>query len=203
MQTVEEIAKQIVAREGGYVDDPDDPGGPTKHGVTLATLKRLGRDLDGDGRVTAKDVKRLTADEAQAIFLRDYYQRPGIGRLPEAIRANVFDMYVNAGAAAVRILQRLLNDMGNALAVDGRIGPATAAAAAQAAVREPELFADAYAIARRDFYYDLADRRPSSRKYVRRRDGGKGGWITRAEEFLSDRFRLSEAEHRERTAAWD
>ena len=49
MPTVQEIAAGIVAREGGYVDDPDDPGGATKYGVTLATMKRLGIDLTGDG----------------------------------------------------------------------------------------------------------------------------------------------------------
>ncbi|NBR54295.1 MAG: peptidoglycan-binding protein, partial [Rhodobacteraceae bacterium] len=32
MQSVIEIAREIVAREGGFVDDPDDPGGPTNHG---------------------------------------------------------------------------------------------------------------------------------------------------------------------------
>ncbi|MFZ1727790.1 MAG: peptidoglycan-binding protein, partial [Albidovulum sp.] len=51
-------------------------------------------------------------------------------------------------------------------------------------------------------YYALADARPASRKYARRRDGGKGGWIIRAEEFISPRFHLSEAEHRERCARW-
>ena len=56
MQSVEEIANEIVAREGGYVNDPDDPGGPTKHGVTLGTLRRLGLDLDGDGDVDAPRV---------------------------------------------------------------------------------------------------------------------------------------------------
>ena len=114
----------------------------------------------------------------------------------------VFDMYVNAGANAVKVLQRLLVEMGHALADDGIIGARTIGAARAAADAAPDLIADAYGIARRNYYYALADARPASRKYARRRDGGKGGWITRAEEFISPRFRLSEAEHRERCARW-
>jgi len=53
MQTVRQIAEEIVAREGGYVNDPDDPGGATKYGVTIGTMRRLGLDLTGDGRVDA------------------------------------------------------------------------------------------------------------------------------------------------------
>ena len=40
------------------------------------------------------------------------------------------------------------------------------------------------------------------RRFARRRDGGKGGWITRAEEFMSDRYRLTDADHRARVASW-
>ncbi|HPE25771.1 holin-associated N-acetylmuramidase [Albidovulum sp.] len=202
MPSVEEIAHQISAREGGYVNDPDDPGGATKHGVTLATMRRLGIDLDGDGQVTASDVKRLTRARAEQVFVEEYFRKPGLALLPEAAQASVFDMYVNAGAEAVRLLQRLLNAMGYPVAIDGVIGPETAKAAEAAARGAPVLFADAYGIARRDYYYALADRRPASRKYARRKDGGKGGWILRAEEFISPRFRLSDAEHRERTASW-
>lgn len=202
MPSVEDIAREIAAREGGYVNDPDDPGGATNHGVTLATMRRLGIDLDGDGRVGASDVKRLTRARAEQIFVEEYFRKPGLGLLPQAVQASVFDMYVNAGAEAVRLLQRLLNDMGYAVAVDGVIGPQTAAAAIAAAERAPDLFADAYGIARRDYYYALAGRRPASRKFARRRDGGKGGWILRAEEFISPRFHLSATEHRERIAAW-
>ena len=42
MKSVTDIANEIVAREGGFVNDPADPGGATNHGVTLATLRRLG-----------------------------------------------------------------------------------------------------------------------------------------------------------------
>jgi lysozyme family protein len=60
MASVEQIAEQIVAREGGYVDDPDDPGGATNFGVTIHTMRRLGLDLTGDGAVTAADVRALS-----------------------------------------------------------------------------------------------------------------------------------------------
>ena len=203
MKTVTEIAAEIVGREGGYVNDPDDPGGATNHGVTIGTMRRLGLDLTGDGKVTEADVKRLTRDQAIEIFIDHYFDRPRIAALPLAIQASVFDMYVNAGSNAVKILQRLLRDMGLDIAVDGAIGPQTIRAAQAAANMAPEHLADAYGIARRNYYYRLADQRPASRKYARRRDGGKGGWIRRAEEFISPRYHLSTAEHRARVASWD
>ncbi len=202
MQTVTDIAKAIVAREGGYVNDPDDPGGATNHGVTIHTMRRLGLDLTGDGEVSEADVRRLTREQAVEIFVDHYYRRPRIAELPEVLQASVFDMYVNAGANAVKILQRLLNEMGHDLTVDGALGPISIAATHRACADRPDLVADAYGIARRNYYYALADARPASRKYARRRDGGKGGWITRAEEFISPRFHLTDAQHRERTAKW-
>jgi lysozyme family protein len=200
--TVQQIAEDIVAREGGFVNDPDDPGGATNMGVTIGTLRRLGLDLDGDGKVTEADLKRLTRKDVVTIFLTEYFQRPGIDRLPAAIQPSVFDMYVNAGTNAVKILQRLLTDMGFDVADDGVIGPKTAEAANHAAEVAPNHLADAYAIARRNYYYNIAEARPASRKYARRRDGGKGGWITRAESFMSPRYRLTDAEHAQRVASW-
>jgi len=203
MQSVRRIASDIVDREGGYVDDPHDPGGATNHGVTIHTMRRLGLDLDGDGTVDADDVRALPRDRAVEIFIEHYYRGPGIGLLPEALQPSVFDMYVNSGSNAVRILQELLRDMGLEIAVDGVIGPQTARAAFAAEARAPDHMVDAYGIARRNFYYRLADRRPASRRYARRRDGGKGGWIRRAEAFIDPRYHLSAEQHRERTAAWD
>lgn len=200
MKTVRELAEEIVAREGGFVNDPDDPGGATNHGVTIHTMRHLGLDLDGDGRVTAADVRRLNRAQAVDIFLVHYFAKPGIANLPLQIQPSVFDMYVNAGSHAVRILQRLLTRLGWNLQDDGAIGPKTLAAA-QAAARLPQL-ADAYGVARRDYYYGLGDARPASRKYCRRKDGGKGGWITRAEEFITPALHLTDAQHRARVAKW-
>lgn len=203
MPTVDEIARAIVRREGGYVNDPDDPGGATKYGVTIHTMRRLGLDLTGDGVVDTDDVKALSEDDATRIFIDHYFTRPRIGDLPDVLRSSVFDMYVNAGSNAVKILQSLLRDFEHDIAVDGGIGPQTIGAAQAAARAAPEFIADAYGIARRNYYYALADRRPASRKYARTRAGGKGGWIRRAEEFMSPRYHLTPEEHRKRTAAWD
>lgn len=202
MKSVEEIAAEIVQREGGFVDDPDDPGGATKYGVTLATMQRLGLDLTRDGRVDKADVKALTRAQAQGIFVEHYFRKPGLSELPTALQPSVFDMYVNAGANAVKILQRLVTRMGFAAHDDGLIGPKTLAAVREAGQAAPGHLVDAYGIARRNYYYALADARPASRKYARSATGDKGGWIKRAEEFISSKYHLSAAEHRMRTAKW-
>ena len=202
MPSVTEIATQIVDREGGYVNDPDDPGGATNYGVTIHTMRRLGLDLTKDGQIDSSDVRVLTRAHAVSIFVEHYFRGPRIDRLPALLQASVFDMYVNAGANAVKILQRLLRDMRIEVTVDGVIGPKTVAATKQAMAAAPDHLVDAYGIARRNYYYDLADRRPASRKYARRRDGGKGGWITRAEEFVAARYHLTDAQHKARVAQW-
>ena len=203
MQSVQEIAADIVRREGGFVDDPNDPGGATNHGVTIHTMRRLGLDLTGDGKVDVTDVRRLSAEQATRIFIQHYFDGPGIAKLPVPLQTSVFDMYVNAGNNAVKILQRLFNRMRIDVAVDGVIGPQTVAAADRAIAAAPDHLVDAYGIARRNYYYALADGRPASRRYARRTDGGKGGWITRAETFMAPRYRLTDDQHRARVAQWD
>ncbi|MEP2642111.1 holin-associated N-acetylmuramidase [Roseobacter sp.] len=202
MQTVREIATEIVGREGGFVNDPDDPGGATNHGVTIHTMRALGIDLDRDGAVTISDVRALTKEHAIEIFEKHYFEKPLIALLPPVLQASVFDMYVNAGANAVKILQRLLRDMGRSVSVDGVLGPQTIGAAQAAYLEAPTYIADAYGIARRNYYFRIADRRAASRKYARTRAGRKGGWIKRAEEFISPRYHLSHQQFHQRVAAW-
>lgn len=202
MQSVQQIAEEIVAREGGYVNDPDDPGGATKYGVTIHTMRRLGLDLTGDGRVGVADVRALTRAKAVEIFIEHYFNRPKIAELPADVQASVFDMYVNAGGNAVKILQRLLRDMGYNVTVDGVLGPQSLEAARRAGQAAPHHLADAYAIARRNYYFRLADRRPASRKYARTKAGKKGGWIKRAEEFMAKKYHLSQAQFQQRISTW-
>lgn len=199
------IARAIVAREGGYVNDPDDPGGATKYGVTIHTMRALGMDLDRDGDVDTSDVRLLTVDQAVDIFLDHYLRKPKIDQLPAPLQPTVFDMQVNAGSNAVKILQRLVNKVPNSgapIAADGAIGPKTLFKVRKAWAIVGESLVDAYGIERRNYYFAIADRRPASRKYARTRAGGKGGWIKRAEEFISAKHHMTDAQFRARVAKW-
>ena len=146
MQKINDIAQEILNPEGGVVNDPDDPGGHTNYGVTLKTLERLGHDLNQDGRVDIADLKKLSSTQAIQIFVQDYFYKPRIDQLPHMLHAPMFDMYVNAGTHAVKVLQRTLILFDMEITVDGVIGPITIAATQTAARRAPDHLVDAYGI---------------------------------------------------------
>ena len=95
----------IFKAEGGYSDNPGDPGGPTNFGITLATL----RAYEGNPNLTAEDVKKLTPAMAKEIYRSDYWNRMQCGALPAGLDLEVFDFGVNSGPAeSVKTLQRLV-----------------------------------------------------------------------------------------------
>jgi len=113
---------RVLAHEGGYSDHPDDPGGPTKFGITIADYRRYVKPDAG-----AADVKAMTVDEAKAIYRARYWDVLACDGLPAGLDYAVFDYGVNSGVArAAKALQRLVG-----VAADGRIGPVTLAAAAR------------------------------------------------------------------------
>ena len=124
--TTDQILDDLIRREGGYVHDPVDRGGPTKYGITQRTL----RAWRGQS-VTAADVRRLTRDEARAIYRRRYVDAPGFATLPDPLRAQVIDDAVLSGPRhAVKDLQRAIGRV----TVDGQLGPQTRAALRQQGV---------------------------------------------------------------------
>jgi lysozyme family protein len=71
--------------EGGYVDDPADPGGETKYGISKRSYPN-------------EDIKNLTRDRAIAIYYRDFWVEPGMEKIePLDLRAKVFNMGVLMG----------------------------------------------------------------------------------------------------------
>ena len=134
----------IFKAEGGYSDNPADPGGPTNFGITLATL----RAYDGDPNLTAEDVKKLTPTMAKEIYRTAYWNRMQCGALPSGLDLEVFDFGVNSGPAeSVKTLQRLVG-----VTQDGSVGPITLAAVRQFNVGD---LIGRFAQARLAFYQSL------------------------------------------------
>ena len=119
IRTVDELLDEVIAREGGFVHQPADRGGPTKYGITQATLSEwLGRPA------TVEEIRQLDEETAREIYVARYLAGPRIDTLPSAIVGQVFDMAVNLGVRrAVRILQEVLGLAGLRVDVDGVIGP--------------------------------------------------------------------------------
>ena len=81
-----------LAWEGGYVNNPKDPGGPTNKGITIATLSHeLVR------KATIEDVKNLTTAQAADIYRKKYWNTVGGDSLPRGVDLMVFDVSVNNG----------------------------------------------------------------------------------------------------------
>jgi lysozyme family protein len=172
-RSIEQMIDDVIRREGGYVDHPQDRGGPTNFGITQATLSRhLGRPA------SAEDVRRLDRARAAAIYRRDYYEAPRIDALPARIQPFVLDAAVNHGPAwAIRFVQQVCNAAGfGPLAVDGACGPLTRRAAAEAERVMGDWLLAALVEERRDFYRALVERDPSQRVFL-------NGWLNRLAEF--------------------
>jgi lysozyme family protein len=115
MSTFEDFIGRVLTHEGGYVNDPRDPGGETKFGIAKRSYP-------------AVDIKGLTRDAAIEIYRRDFWNRVQGDKLPRAFAFQVLDAAVNHGIGnAVRWMQRAAG-----VADDGIIGPMTLAAVTRA-----------------------------------------------------------------------
>jgi lysozyme family protein len=134
----------VLASEGGYVDDPQDPGGATNLGITLAVLSQWRHTA-----VTKADVQALGPAEAGAIYRANYWNATRCPDLPSGVDLLVFDAAVNTGCGRSA---KFLQGAAGAVA-DGAIGPATLAAVATVPVGT---LIPALASARMAYYHSLS-----------------------------------------------
>jgi lysozyme family protein len=114
-----ESIRRLLASEGGYVNHPSDPGGPTNFGITLGDYRKY---VKADA--TAADVRAMKVDEAKAIYREKYWGAIRCDELPAGVNYCLFDYAVNSGTGrAPKVLQRVLG-----VAVTGRVDDATLAA---------------------------------------------------------------------------
>lgn len=110
----------VLKEEGGYADNPADPGGPTKFGITQATLAAW-RNISPASALPKAEIAGLGREEAAAIYRARYWDRCNAGALPAGLDLAVFDFAVNSGPdRAVKTLQQLVGAR-----ADGIVGPRT------------------------------------------------------------------------------
>jgi lysozyme family protein len=95
---------RVLAHEGGYTNDPRDPGGPTNWGITLADAH-----LHWKPTATAADVKAMPVSVAKDIYRAKYWNALRCDDLPAGVDDTVFDYGVNSGIGrAGKVLRRVL-----------------------------------------------------------------------------------------------
>jgi lysozyme family protein len=160
------IDAPTAAAEGGWVDDPDDRGGETNHGITIAVAREAG--FKGS-------MKSMTAAEAKAIRRKLYYERPrldAVAVISEKVAAEVYDTGINMGlTVAGKYLQRALNVLIDAgLPLNGNIGPLTLAALRRY-IAKRGLAGEAVLVLALNClqgvrYIELAEGRPQNRSFI-------------------------------------
>jgi lysozyme family protein len=110
--TFDTMFDRLIGHEGGYSNDPNDPGGETNWGISKRSYMHL-------------NIKTLTREQARQIYLKDFWRRIHADTLPDGVAWQVFDFAVNSGIeTAVRYLQRAY-----VVADDGYWGPVSQQAA--------------------------------------------------------------------------
>ena len=112
----------VLGAEGGFSNDPRDPGGATYRGITIGSL----RDWLGDPDATVEQLQALQPDDVAGFYRSRYWDSVCCGSMPAGLDLMVFDHAVNAGnhGSAV-LLQRVLG-----VDDDGQVGPLTLGAIA-------------------------------------------------------------------------
>lgn len=156
MADFSEAIVKTLAREGGakYTDDPNDPGGATKYGISQRAYPNI-------------DIKNLTEAEAREIYKRDYWDRIRADEIKDQLIAeNIFDTAVNMG---VRTASRLAQLAAEIEPVDGIIGSKSLQKLNSV---NRELFIAKFIIVKIARYASICNKRPESRKFLL-------GWINR------------------------
>lgn len=143
------------AHEGGYSNNPADPGGETMYGVTARVARAHGY---------AGEMRDLPLAKAQEIYKQSYWDTVRADELPDAVRFDAFDAAVNSGPAqSIKFLQQACGFTGQA--VDGKLGPKTLAAIH---AMDPQLFDKRNAGYRLLFMVDLKTWPTFARGWARR-----------------------------------
>lgn len=170
-----DIITNIIKTEGGYVNHPNDRGGPTKYGITLKTYKEYTKNYFA----TEEDIKNLNKEKAYEIYEQMYLIDTKIINLTNGIlREIALDMAVNFGpSTAIKIIQETINRIGeDSLVEDGILGPNTEKIVNKTFEYMGRYFINLICDVREEKYRNIVKRNPSQQVFLK-------GWINRTDLF--------------------
>lgn len=164
------LMSHIIDVEGGFVNDPDDSGGATKYGITLATLSKW-----RGKKCTLNDIFNLKLDEALLIYEKKFLDEFSYSQIESDNKVLVmFDLAAHSGVQrSVMVAQKILG-----VKIDGNCGPKTLAALNSFSEK---VFCREFLQAQQDRYFDIAETRPKDRKFLR-------GWVIRRVHLVWDKL---------------
>lgn len=168
MADIQKYAPKLWRLEGGFVDDPDDHGGATNHGVTLDTYVAYCLQ-QGKDKPSVEDLKNITWDEFIDITKSHYWDRWQADKIiNQSLAELLVDWTYNSGVWGIKIPQKVLG-----LVDDGIVGNKTLFVVNS---NDAQKVFDKIWIARKEFYEGIVRREPSQAKFLK-------GWMNRLNEF--------------------
>lgn len=170
------ISSIILRHEGGYVNNPNDRGGPTKYGITLVTWEAYAQS-DLGIEPTLDNLKNMTTDQAETIYLNRYWEPKGFCRFDDMrIALMVYDWTITSGGAAKQV-QNLLNNKYDAkISADGAMGQQTVQAIN--AINDQDALLNEIANLRKQYYTNITVKNHSQLVFLR-------GWHNRVDDCLN------------------
>ena len=157
----------VLKNEGGYVNDPTDPGKETKYGISQRSYPNL-------------NIRQLSLKDAEKIYFCDYWQKGKFEQIPdENVATQLFDLSVNLGIrASTIVLQRALRSVGINVQEDGLFGPQTLSATIfccnpKNAKNRAKMLITALKSEAAGYYRLIAAKNPQQQKFL-------NGWLNRA-----------------------
>ena len=159
MSSFDDAIDATLKHEGGFVNNPNDPGGATRYGISQRSFPD-------------EDIANLTLDRAKAIYRKNYWPAIYDKIVHQSIATKLFDTGVNTGMTpAVKILQEALYACGDVgIIVDGKFGPRTLASVNN---MEPNGLLFQMRTIQAAYYEHLMDKNPKLRVFAK-------GWSRRA-----------------------
>jgi len=139
-----------------YTNDPDDPGGPTKWGITLGLLKTLKYDKLNDGIIDERDVKALTMEDVEIVIKKDGSWPSNAAYLHAGVAFHIPDWKWTSGNVGKKCLSAIANShIPNFFITIGSLDLLT-----------QMIYAQTFCLMKANFFRTLANIRPKSRKFI-------------------------------------